>query len=100
VRDAGGYVNTNYFNSTDDVSAGTITYMMAKFGDNYYRSATAAKVQTFLGLGSMAYQNTASYQAALGYTPINKAGDTGIGALTVTSPFSLSQTNIEMRRDL
>jgi len=38
----------NYFNSTDNVSTGNITYIMAKFGDNYYRSATAAKVAAFL----------------------------------------------------
>jgi hypothetical protein len=30
---------------------------MAKFGDNYHRSATAAKVQSFLGLGSLAYSS-------------------------------------------
>jgi hypothetical protein len=48
VADASGYINNNYFNSTDDVSAGTLTYVMAKFGDNYYRSATAAKVATFI----------------------------------------------------
>jgi hypothetical protein len=38
----------SYFNSTDDVSTGTISHIMAKFGDNYYRSATAAKVATFI----------------------------------------------------
>ena len=37
-----------YFNSTDDVSTGTISHIMAKFGDNYYRSATASKVATFI----------------------------------------------------
>ncbi len=43
----------SYFNSSDDVSGGTITYIMAKFGDNYYRSATAAKVATFISGQSM-----------------------------------------------
>ena len=38
----------SYFNSTDDVSTGTISHIMAKFGDNYYRSATAEKVATFI----------------------------------------------------
>ena len=43
----------SYFNSTDDVSGGTISHIMAKFGDNYYRSATAAKVATFISGQSM-----------------------------------------------
>jgi hypothetical protein len=45
---SGRYINSSYFNSSDDVSAGTLTYLMGKFGDNYYRSATAAKVATFI----------------------------------------------------
>ena len=45
---SGNYLFGNYVNSGDDVSGGTVTYVMAKFGDNYYRSATAAKVATFL----------------------------------------------------
>jgi hypothetical protein len=54
----GRYIFGSYHNSSDDISAGTITYIMAKFGDNYHRSATAAKVQAFLGLGSNAYNST------------------------------------------
>jgi hypothetical protein len=42
-----------YFNSSDDVNTGSITYIMAKFGDNYFRSATAAKVATFISGQSM-----------------------------------------------
>jgi hypothetical protein len=45
---SGNYLFGNYVNSGDDVSGGTVSYIMAKFGDNYYRSATAAKVATFL----------------------------------------------------
>ena len=53
-RDSNGdtsfrYANASYFNSSDDVSAGNITYVMAKFGDNYYRSASAAKLSAFIG---------------------------------------------------
>jgi hypothetical protein len=61
-RDSSGDITTRYFlgsyvNTTDDISTGTITHIMAKFGDNYHRSATAAKVQSFLGLGSLAYSS-------------------------------------------
>jgi hypothetical protein len=58
ARDANGdinsrYANSNYINTTDDVSSGTLTYLMGKFGDNYYRSATAAKVASFISGQSM-----------------------------------------------
>ena len=53
----GRYLFGSYHNSTDDINTGTITHIMAKFGDNYHRSATAAKVQSFLGLGSLAYSS-------------------------------------------
>lgn len=44
----GNYLFGNYVNTSDDVSTGNISYIMAKFGDNYYRSATAAKVAGFI----------------------------------------------------
>lgn len=76
----GRYLFGSYQNSSDDVSAGNITYIMAKFGDNYHRSATAAKVQSFLGLGSAAYQNTGAFLSSSGsitvggYLTVNGAG--------------------------
>jgi len=82
-RDASGHITGNYglysyVNTSDDVSEGTITYIMAKFGDNYHRSATAAKVQTFLGLGSNAYTSTAYLPLAGGTLTGNviSTGDT------------------------
>jgi hypothetical protein len=53
LRDANGdfnarYINSSYFNSSDDVNTGNISYIMAKFGDNYHRSASAAKVAAFI----------------------------------------------------
>ena len=45
---SGNYLFGNYINTGDDVSSGTLTYLMGKFGDNYHRSATAAKVAAFL----------------------------------------------------
>ena len=65
ARDANGdfnarYINATYFNSTDEVSAGTLTYLMGKFGDNYLRSATAAKVATFISGQPMNIVGTAT----------------------------------------
>ena len=76
----GRYLFGSYQNSSDDVNAGNITYIMAKFGDNYHRSATAAKVQAFLGLGTAAYQNTGAFLSSSGsvtvggYLTVNGAG--------------------------
>jgi len=53
----GRYINSSYFNSTDNVSTGTLTYLMGKFGDNYHRSASASKVATFLGGQNLSIEN-------------------------------------------
>jgi hypothetical protein len=49
-RDANGYILNSYINTTDDTTTSTISYLMAKMGDNYHRSADATKVRTFLGV--------------------------------------------------
>jgi hypothetical protein len=69
---------------------------MAKFGDNYHRSATAAKVQSFLGLGSLAYSsatiptNNNQLTNGAGYitsdsTKLPLAGGTMTGTITITN---------------
>jgi hypothetical protein len=67
----GSYIQTAYFNSSDDVSSGNISHIVAKFGDNYHRSATAAKVAAFISgqtmniVGSATSLNTGNtYQVA------------------------------------
>jgi hypothetical protein len=52
---------------------------MAKFGDNYHRSATASKVQAFLGLNSAAYQNTGAFLSSSGSVTINGDLTVGVG---------------------
>ncbi|MFA5773710.1 MAG: tail fiber domain-containing protein, partial [Candidatus Paceibacterota bacterium] len=80
VRDSGGYINTNYFNSTDDISAGTVTYLMGKFGDNYYRSATAAKVATFISGQTMNIAGSATTAGTV--TTAAQPAITSVGTLT------------------
>jgi hypothetical protein len=48
VADGNGYIFNNYFNSTDNAISSGVTAIMSKAGDNYYRSASAAAVGTFL----------------------------------------------------
>ena len=43
------YLLGTYVNTSDNVQNSNISYIMAKFGDNYHRSATADKVRAFLG---------------------------------------------------
>jgi hypothetical protein len=60
VADAGGYLNNNYFNSTDNTVSSGVTNVMVKAGDNYYRSGTAAAVATFISGQAMNITGTAS----------------------------------------
>ena len=56
----GRYINATYFTSSDDINTGTLTYLMGKFGDTYIRSATAAKVATFISGQSMNISGSAT----------------------------------------
>ena len=54
IRNSAGDINARYLlgtyvNTSDNVQNSNISYIMAKFGDNYHRSATADKVRAFLG---------------------------------------------------
>jgi len=78
----GRYINSGYFNSSDDVSNGNISHIMAKFGDNYYRSATAAKVAAFISGQSMNINGNA--------TTATTAANVNNGTLTVQGNNGLS----------
>ena len=80
----GGYVQANYFNSSDDVNTGNITNIVAKFGDNYHRSATAAKVAAFITGQSMNISGTAT-----NVTGTVAVGNGGTGATSFTAGYVL-----------
>jgi hypothetical protein len=93
LRDANGddyrrYGFGSYFNSTDDVSAGTLTYLMGKFGDNYYRSATAAKVATFISGQTMDISGTSSSAPLL-----SSLGNYAWTSASLPNTYSLGITN-------
>jgi hypothetical protein len=92
VADGSGYINNNYFNSTDDISSGTISYIMAKFGDNYYRSATAAKVASFLASQSFASPTLTGTVTVTGTA--NVSGNVTIGNTTFGNTFITSHTGM------
>jgi len=78
------YSFSSYVNTTDNVETGGLTYLIGKFGDNYHRSATANKVQTFLGLGSNAYTSNA-------FASIN--GNTGVSFGAFEFSYTSTQFN-------
>jgi hypothetical protein len=90
ATDANGYIFTNYFNSTDNAISSGVTAIMAKQGDNYYRSASAAAVASFInGQSILATQitnaGTGIYAASSGTSYSNvvcvrEAGNGGAGA--------------------
>ena len=99
-RDSGGDISTRYFlgsyqNSSDDISTGTITYIMAKFGDNYHRSATAAKVATFISGQTMNIAGSSTSctgNAATVTTNANLTGHiTSVGNATLLGSFTSAQ---------
>jgi hypothetical protein len=63
----GRYGFYSYVNTSDDASTGTISYIMAKFGDNYHRSASAAKVASFISGQSMNISGNASTASSASY---------------------------------
>jgi hypothetical protein len=97
TRDANGdfngrYINASYHNSTDDISAGTISHIMAKFGDNYHRSATAAKVATFISGQSMNISGSAT-SATTATTATNLSGGS-VAATSITASSDLTLTTV------
>ena len=85
VADANGYIFNSYINTTDNVQSSGVTYIIAKCGDNYYRSATAAAVATFISGQSMNISGSStscSGNAATATTATNLSGGT-INGLTL-----------------
>lgn len=48
VRDSNGYLYGNYINMTDESRTSGVTAIICKAGDNFYRSATAGALGTFI----------------------------------------------------
>ena len=76
---AARYLSGTYVNTSDDVSTGNISHIVAKFGDNFHRSATAAKVAAFISGQTM----NIGGNAATVTTNANLSGDvTSVGNTT------------------
>jgi hypothetical protein len=80
VADASGYINNNYFNSTDNSVASGVTAVMVKQGDNYFRSGTAAAIATFISGQSMNISGSATTAGTV--TTAAQGNITSLGTLT------------------
>jgi hypothetical protein len=74
-RDGNGYIFNTYFNSTDNSISSGVTAIIAKQTDNYYRSATAAAVATFISGQSMNIAGSATSLTSSNF--ISQTGSTG-----------------------
>ena len=75
ATDANGYIFNNYFNSTDNAISSGVTAIMSKQGDNYYRSASAAAVATFIS--GQAFNTTGTATGLNGSNYITSTGSSG-----------------------
>jgi hypothetical protein len=66
-RDANGYIYANHINfNTGESENPTISSFITSNGDGWSRKSSLAHVRSQLGLGSMAYESTGTYQTASG----------------------------------
>lgn len=79
-----GYIGTDYINTTDNTISSGVTYLMAKAGDNFHRSADANAVKAFLNGSTNGWiQNTTVQQAGANF---NISGTGTVGVLTFPAP--------------
>jgi len=88
-RDSGGDISTRYFlgsyvNSTDDTGSTGLTYIMAKFGNDYHRSASADKVAAFISGQTMNINgsSTSCSGSAASAGALNTSNDYTVASLT------------------
>jgi hypothetical protein len=75
VSHPAGYIFNNYFNSTDNAITSGVTAIMAKQGDDYYRSASAAAVATFIS--GQSFNTTGTATGLNGSNYITSTGSSG-----------------------
>lgn len=78
IRDANGdfagrYINSTYFNSTDDVNTGAVTYLIGKFGDNYHRSVDATRLRNFASINLVENKSSATIRSELTKSNVDTA---------------------------
>ena len=99
--DSSGYIYNTYFNSTDNAITSGVTAIMSKQSDNYYRSASAAAVASFISgqnFNTTGAANSSTYASSsvsntftVGTAAYHVAnGNFGIGNSTPSSKLSVN----------
>lgn len=103
VRDSSGYLYGNYINMSDNSQTASVTSIICKAGDNFYRSATAQAVGTFIsgttmniaGSSTSCTGNSATATTAGTVTTAAQPVITSVGTLTsLTSSGNISGTGL------
>lgn len=100
-RTANGYIFATYFNQSSGAETPTSSsYIIYANSDGYFRKSTVANMKTAMSLNNVENKSSATIRGeltssnvttALGYTPVNKAGDTITGRVAynnVSMPLS------------
>jgi hypothetical protein len=101
VRDSNGYLYGNYINMSDNSQTSGVTAIICKAGDNFYRSASAQAVGTFIsgttmniaGSSTSCTGNSATATTLQNTRAINGVNFNGGAAITVPANVTNRTTN-------
>ncbi len=85
IRDSNNYIYAHYINSNVSESENpTINSFYTSNGDGWLRKSSLAHVKSQLGLGSMAYESSGTYQTAAGAINTGNIGSQSVSYATVS----------------
>lgn len=85
IRDANNYIYANYINSNvSETENPTINSFYTSNGDGWLRKSSVAHVKSQLGLGSMAYESSGTYQTVSGAINTGNIGSQSVSYATIS----------------
>ena len=85
IRDSNGYIYAHYINSNVSESENpTINSFYTSNGDGWLRKSSVAHVKSQLGLGSMAYESSGTYQTVSGAINTGNIGSQSVSYATTS----------------
>jgi len=85
IRDANNYIYAYYINSSvSETENPTINSFYTSNGDGWLRKSSVAHVKSQLGLGSMAYESSGTYQTVSGAINTGNIGSQSVSYATVS----------------
>jgi hypothetical protein len=85
IRDVNGYIYAHYINSNvSETENPTINSFYTSNGDGWLRKSSVAHVKSQLGLGSMAYESSGTYQTVSGAINTGNIGSQSVSYATTS----------------